>query len=162
MAKTNHILQYYQKIKDGSITAGRWITLIIEYIIKGLQDKLFFYDAKKANHSIEWIEAHTYHTEGPLAPGPFKLELWQKAFLSCLFGIVDSEGHRQFREAVLIMARKQGKSLFAAAIERYVWLEEGGYGTKVYNVAPKLDQADIIYNNIWMMTFLHQIHFNNK
>ena len=80
MAKTNHILQYYQKIKDGSITAGRWITLIIEYIIKGLQDKLFFYDAKKANHSIEWIEAHTYHTEGPLAPGAFKLELWQKAF----------------------------------------------------------------------------------
>lgn len=154
MAKTNHILQYYQKIKDGSITAGRWITLIIEYIIKGLQDKLFFYDAKKANHSIEWIEAHTYHTEGPLAPGAFKLELWQKAFLSCLFGIVDSEGHRQFREAVLIMARKQGKSLFAAAIERYVWLEEGGYGTKVYNVAPKLDQADIIYNNIWMMTLL--------
>lgn len=154
MAKTNHILQYYQKIKDGSITAGRWITLIIEYIIKGLQDKLFFYDAKKANHSIEWIEAHTFHTEGPLAPGPFKLELWQKAFLSCLFGIVDSEGHRQFREAVLIMARKQGKSLFAAAIERYVWLEEGGYGTKVYNVAPKLDQADIIYNNIWMMTLL--------
>lgn len=154
MAKTNHILQYYQKIKDGSITAGRWITLIIEYIIKGLQDKLFFYDAKKANHSIEWIEAHTYHTEGPLAPGAFKLELWQKAFLSCLFGIVDGEGHRQFREAVLIMARKQGKSLFAAAIERYVWLEEGGYGTKVYNVAPKLDQADIIYNNIWMMTLL--------
>ena len=89
-----------------------------------------------------------------MAPGPFKLELWQKAFLSCLFGIVDSDGHRQFREAILIVARKQGKSLFAAAIERYVWLEEGGYGTKVYNVAPKLDQADIIYNNIWMMTLL--------
>ena len=154
MAKTNHILQYYQKIKDGSITAGRWVTLILEYIIKGLETKSFFYDQKKASRAIEWIEAHTYHTEGPMAPGPFKLELWQKAFLSCLFGIVDSDGHRQFREAILIVARKQGKSLFAAAIERYVWLEEGGYGTKVYNVAPKLDQADIIYNNIWMMTLL--------
>jgi phage terminase large subunit-like protein len=154
VAKTNHILQYYQKIKDGSITAGRWVTLILEYIIKGLETKSFFYDQKKASRAIEWIEAHTYHTEGPLAPGPFKLELWQRAFLSCLFGIVDSDGHRQFREAVLIVARKQGKSLFAAAIERYVWLEEGGYGTKVYNVAPKLDQADIIYNNIWMMTLL--------
>lgn len=152
--KNNCIYEYYQGIKDGSIIVGRWIELIIEYIVKGLQDKLFFYDAKKANRAIEWIESHTFHTEGPLAPGPFKLELWQKAFVSCLFGIVDAENHRQFREAVLIVSRKQGKSLFAAAIERYVWLEEGGFGTKIYNVAPKLEQADIIYNNIWMMTLL--------
>jgi len=152
--KNNCIYEYYQGIKDGSIIVGRWIELIIEYIVKGLQDKLFFYDAKKANRAIEWIESHTFHTEGPLAPGPFKLELWQKAFVSCLFGIVDAENHRQFREAVLIVSRKQGKSLFAAAIERYVWLEEGGFGTKIYNVAPKLEQADIIYNNVWMMTII--------
>jgi phage terminase large subunit-like protein len=81
------------------------------------------------------------------------LELWEKAFVSIIFGVVDDKGLRQFREIVLVVARKNGKSLLAAAIAKYEWWC-GGYGAKVYNVAPKLAQADIIYNNIWQMTTL--------
>lgn len=154
MAKDNYIYAYYQAIKDGSITVGRWIMAVYEYIISGLEAKAFFYDQKKAHNAIDWIEAHTFHTEGHLAPGPFKLELWQKAFLSCVFGIVDEQGLRQFREVVLIVGRKNGKSLFAAAIAKYIWFIDGGYGAKVYTLAPKLDQADIIYNNIWQNVLL--------
>lgn len=44
--------------------------------------------------------------------------------------------------------------MFAAAIARYEWEFYGGYGSKVFCLAPKLDQADIIYNNIWLMTQL--------
>ena len=154
MSKKNWILTYYQKIKDNSIVVGKWIVLIMEYIVDGLNKKQFFYDNKKANAAIDWIETHCFHTEGPLAPGPFTLELWQKAFVSCIFGIVDEKGLRQFREVLLVVARKNGKSLLAAAIEKYIWQVDGGFGAKVYNVAPKLDQANIIYNNIWMMTTL--------
>jgi phage terminase large subunit-like protein len=153
MTKTNHILTYYQKIKNGSIVVGRWIELILEYIVKGLQDKSFFYDQKKANEAIDWIEEHAFHTEGPLAPQPLKLELWEKALVASIYGIVDEKGLRQFREIVLIVARKNGKSLLASAIAKYEWWQ-GGYGSKVYNIAPKLAQADIIYNNIWQMTLL--------
>ena len=154
MGNLNHIFAYYQKIKDGSVVVGRWVRLIYEYIIDGLEKKAFFFDQKKANAAIDWIEAHAFHTEGPLAPGPFLLELWQKAFLSCVFGIVDANGNRQFREIVLIVGRKNGKSIFAAAIAKYNWLIDGGYGAKVYTLAPKLDQADIIYNNIWQLVLL--------
>ena len=154
MANDNNILAYYQKIKDGSVVVGRWVRLIYEHIIDGLEKKAFFFDQKKANAAIDWIEAHAFHTEGPLAPGPFLLELWQKAFLSCVFGIVDKDGNRQFREIVLIVGRKNGKSIFAAAIAKYNWLIDGGYGAKVYTLAPKLDQADIIYNNIWQLVLL--------
>ena len=154
MAKQNPIYQYYQKIKDGSITVGSYILQIYEKIITGLESREFVYDAKKANFAIDWIEAHAFHTEGHLAPGPLKLELWQKAILACMYGIVDKDGKRQFREIVLIVARKNGKSLFAAAIAKYNWFVDGGYGAKVYTIAPKLDQADIIYNNIWQMTLL--------
>lgn len=154
MANDNNIFAYYQKIKDGSVVVGRWVRLIYEYIIEGLEKKAFFFDQKKANAAIDWIEAHAFHTEGPLAPGPFLLELWQKAFLSCVFGIVDANGNRQFREIVLIVGRKNGKSIFAAAIAKYNWLIDGGYGAKVYTLAPKLDQADIIYNNIWQLVLL--------
>lgn len=150
----NHIYTYYQGIKDGSFTVGRYVEAIIEYLIHGLESRAFFYDQKKANAAIEWIESHAFHTEGRLAPNPFKLELWEKAFLSALFGIVDEKGFRQFREVVLLIGRKNGKSLLAAAIAKYIWLQEGGFGAKVYNVAPKLDQADIVYNNIWQMVLL--------
>ena len=54
----------------------------------------------------------------------------------------------------MVIGRKNGKSLLAAAIAKYIWWQDGGYGAKIYNIAPKLDQADIIYNNIWMMTLL--------
>jgi phage terminase large subunit-like protein len=153
MSKNNWIYTYYQKVKNGSIVVGQWMLLILEYIIKGLEEKAFFYDQKKANEVIDWIEEHCFHTEGPLAPQPLKLELWEKALIAAMYGIVDESGCRQFREVVLVVARKNGKSLLAAALAKYEWWM-GGYGSKVYNIAPKLAQADIIYNNVWQMTTL--------
>lgn len=149
----NYILTYYQQIKDGSVTVGKWVQRVYEYIVQGLQEKQFFFDQKKANHAINWIEKHCFHTEGELAPGNLKLELWQKAFLSCGFGVVDADGNRQFREWLLIVSRKNGKTLFAAAILRYIWCNDG-FGTRCYCVAPKLDQAELAYNSIWAMTTL--------
>ena len=153
MAGENWIYSYQQKVKDGHIIAGRYIKLVLDKLVEGIEKKDFIFDAKAANDAIEWIETHTFHTEGPLAPGPFKLELWEKAFVSALFGIKDENGNRHFKEAVLIVARKNGKSILAAAIARYVWMCSG-YGARVYNIAPKMEQADIIYNSIWMMTLL--------
>lgn len=149
----NYIYRYYQQIQDGSVTVGKWIRLIFDYLVKGIEEKAFFFDQKKADKAITWIETHCFHTEGVLAPGAFLLADWQKAILSAIFGIVDEGGLRQFRECLLVVGRKNGKSLFASAIGRYIWREEG-FGTRVYTIAPKLDQAEIIYNNIWVMTTL--------
>ena len=91
MAGKNWILAYYQEIKNERVTVGRWIRLVYEYIVKGLEDKAFFFDQRKANDAIEWIETHTFHTKGPKAPRPFLLETWQKAMISCMFGIVDKK-----------------------------------------------------------------------
>ena len=153
-SRDNYIYAYYQRIKDGSVIVGRWVRLIYEYLVDGLEKKEFFFDQKKANAAIDWIESHCFHVEGPLAPGPLKLELWQKAFISAIYGIVDATGNRQFREVLLVVARKNGKSLVAAAVGNYTFRVEGGFGSKVYCIAPKLEQADIIYNNIWQMITL--------
>ena len=153
-SRDNYIYAYYQGIKNGSIIVGRWVRLIYEYLVDGLEKKDFFFDQKKANAAIDWIEQHCFHVEGPLAPSPLKLELWQKALYSAIYGIVDKTGNRQFREVLLVVARKNGKSLIAAAAGSYTFRVEGGYGSKVYCIAPKLEQADIIYNNIWQMITL--------
>lgn len=154
-AGENYILAYYQAIKNGSVTVGRWITLLYEHIIKALEDKTLIYDAQKAHKAIDYIEHRCFHTEGPLAPGPLKLELWQKAFVSCVFGLLDPETRlRAFREVVLLVGRKNGKSALAAAIAKYTFEIDGGYGARVYCIAPKLDQAEIIYNSTWQMFLL--------
>ena len=155
-AKDNYILQYYQGIKDGSIVVGKWIARLYEQIIKDLDSKAYRFDKKKADAVIEWIETNCNHTEGTKAPRKIELELWQKAMLSCMFGLVDDNGFRHFREVVFVCGRKVGKSLLASAIAKYNWFIDGGYGAKVYVVAPKLDQADIVYNNIWTMCILDE------
>ena len=98
----NYIYEYYQSIKNGSILVGKWIECLYEKIINGIESKAYKFDASKANHAIDWIESHCFHTEGILAPGAFKLELWQKAMLSIMYGVLDVKtGYRQFREVVL-------------------------------------------------------------
>ena len=150
----NYIYAYYQGIKNGSIVVGRWIAAVYEYLVNGLEQKAFFFDQAKANAAVDWISEHTFHVEGALAPGKMDLELWQKAFWSAIFGIVDENGNRQFREIVLVVARKNGKSLMAAATGNYLFRAAGEYGAKIYCLAPKLEQADIVYNDIWQMITL--------
>ena len=151
---TNWIYTYYQGIKNGTYLTGQYVRLLYEYLIKGLQEKQFFFDGHKANAAIDWIQTHCFHTEGPLAPDPLVLEVWQKAMLSAIFGIVDEKGFRQFREVVLLVARKNGKSLIASAIANYTFRVDGGYGARVFCIAPKYDQSDIIYSCIWQMVQL--------
>lgn len=141
----NYILAYYQAIKDGSITVGKWVLKIYEYIVSGLEKGLFFYDQKKAHRAIRFIESFCHHHEGALAPKLLVLELWQKALVSVIFGIVDAEGLRQFREVFFVVARKNGKTLLAAAIAEYMTFLDGEYGGRVYFAAPKLEQANLCF-----------------
>ena len=148
----NYILERYQRIKDGTDIEGKHIIQWYEYIVRGLEKKSFFFDQKKANKAIKYIENFCHHHEGDLAPNLLKLELWQKADLSIIFGIVDKNGLRQFREICLIMGRKCGKSLLASAVSSYMAFLDGEYGARIYFVAPKLDQARICYDAFYQMT----------
>lgn len=146
---TDYIREYYQAIKEGSIVVGRWILLLYEYIVKGLENKSLYFVPKKADRAIKYIENYCHHSKG--RNDLLKLELWQKALVSVIFGIVDEYGNRQFREIVLLVARKNGKSLFASAIMDYVAFLDGEYGAEIYCLAPKLEQAEIVYSCFWQM-----------
>lgn len=144
----NYILEYYQGIKDGSIIVGKWVRLWYEYLVTGLQEKRFTYSARHARAAILFIEAFMHHSEGALAPGLLKLELWQKAIVSTIFGILDKNGYRQWRECIIICGRKNGKSLFMSAIsEFFAYCDD--YGGQIFYASPKLQQAQICFNNFW-------------
>lgn len=147
----NYILEYYQAIRDGAEVVGKWIRLLYEKIVGGIDEGTYIFDQKKANKAIRFIETFVRHNKGPLAPGLLKLALWQKAFISILYGIVDADGLRVFREVVLVVGRKCGKTLLAAAIMAYEAYLDGEFGSEIYCVAPKLDQSDLVYS-AWEFT----------
>lgn len=149
MSADNWILTYYQQIQDGSVTVGRWVRMWYEIIVHGLEEKRWAFDQKKANAAINFIERYCHHHEGPLAPGLMKLETWQKAFLSVVYGIMDTDGRRQFREIVLIIGRKQGKTAIMSGCGCFHLFVDGGYGARVYVCAPKLEQARLCYEGIY-------------
>lgn len=142
----NWILAYYQGITDGSIVVGRWIRLLYDLIVHGIEDGTYIFDQTKANNAIRFIETFVRHNKGKLAPNLLELSLWQKAAISVIFGIVDKDGNRQFREVVMVVGRKCGKTLLASAIMAYMVYAEGEYGQEVYCLAPKLDQSDLVYS----------------
>lgn len=142
---TNWVYAYYQAIKDGSVNVGKWIRLLYELIITLLEEKKVFYDAKKANRAVKFVESFVHHSD--TRNDLLKLELWQKAALGLIFGIVDADGSRHFREVLVIIARKNGKTLFASAIIAYCVFCDGEYGAKCYCLAPKLDQTDLVYQD---------------
>lgn len=147
----NYIFEYYDKITNGQIIAGKWIKKIYRILVDGIKSGDWDFDAKKANKAIQFIENFCHHSKG--RNDLFILELWQKAIVSSIFGILDKNTHRrQFREIFLLVGRKNGKSLFAAAIMAYVAYIDGEYGSELYCLAPKLDQADIVYDSFYKIT----------
>ena len=151
MTCKNYILTYYQQIRDGSVTVGEWIRRWYEYIVHGLEEKRFFFDQKKAARAIAFIQQYCRHHEGPLAPQLIQLEVWQKALVSIVFGVVDGDGLRQFREVFVVMGRKNGKTLLDAAISVYMCVADGEYGARAYFCAPKLDQARLAFEAHYQM-----------
>ena len=142
----NYIYEYYQAIWNGSVTVGFWVRALYEKIMAGIEDGTYVFDQKKANNAIRFVEKYCKHNKGKLGGKPLILELWQKAALSCIYGIVDQEGKRQFREVFMVIGRKMGKTLFAAAIIAYETYVDGEFGSEIYCVAPKLDQSDLVYS----------------
>lgn len=105
------------------------------------------FDPALASKAIDWIETNVRHMKGPKALSAFHLERWQRAFVANLFGWVRPDGTRRFREALLYVGKKNGKSLLVAALALYLFLEDGESGAEVYCAAAKRDQAKIVWND---------------
>ena len=147
----NFILEYYQKIQSGEIIVGKWIRLFYERLIADLESGRVTFSAKQAGFAVAFVETFCRHHEGDLAPNLIKLELWQKALVSVLFGILDKDGNRQFREAFIVVGRKNGKTVIASSIANKCAFADGEYGGRIYMAAPKLEQANICFDGFWQM-----------
>lgn len=145
----NYIYEYYAKINSGEVVVGKWIKKVYKIVVNELEKGSYFFNAKKANKAIKFIENFCHHSQG--RNDYLTLELWQKALISCIFGIVDDQNIRFYREIFIVVGRKNGKSLFASAIIAYMAFLEPEYGQEIYCLAPKLEQAAKVYDAFLQM-----------
>lgn len=142
----NPILEYWEEIEAGRTRVGNKVYRTYRKVVNDIHNPgEYFYNPKRANHILEFAENYCRHSKGKFGGKPVKLELWEKAHLATVFGFVDIEGNRKYRESILIVGKKNGKSLLASIVGLYMLTADGEMGPEVYAVATKKDQSKIIW-----------------
>jgi phage terminase large subunit-like protein len=142
----NPVLEYWEKIQNGDIRASDKVYRTYKKVVGDIANPgEYYYSASRANHILEFAENYCRHSKGKFGGKPVRLELWEKAHLATVFGFVDIEGNRKYRESILIVGKKNGKSLLASIVGLYMLLADGEMGPEVYAVATKKDQSKIIW-----------------
>lgn len=127
-----YLEQYYNEIKSGNIIAGIELTIELANLCEDLHNPRYRYDTTEANTRMLFMETMCLQSKKPFYLKPLELMLWQKAFIECLysFKIYDEElgrWKRRFNEALLLIARKNGKTtVMAGDAEVDLWIGDGG------------------------------------
>jgi phage terminase large subunit-like protein len=143
-------MQYVDDVRAGRILAGRLVRLAVErhqHDLARARRKNFCYafDEASAARAIQFFR-FLRHSKGEWAGQPLELSPWQQFIVASLFGWRrKSDGLRRFRSAYIEVARKNGKSTFAAGLALYLMLADGEPGAEVYAAATTRDQARIVH-----------------
>lgn len=145
----NWIRAYCEDIRAGRVVVSAKVRKVYFALEREAEHGTgrYVFDEARANRPIEFIERFCRHSKGEWAGTPVVLETWQKAFISAIFGFVDKDTKlRRFREALLEVGRKNGKSVLAASLALYMLIADGEPGAEVYSTATKRDQAKIVFD----------------
>ena len=151
---SNYIDEYLEAMRSGKCIVGKRIRRQYEKLSQDIHEPRdgYIFDQKRAEKPIQFIERFCKHSKGEWAAQPVKLELFQKAFISALFGFIhETTEERKYRETLFYVARKNGKSTLLSGIALYCLIADKEAGAEVYSVASKKDQARIIYEEVCNM-----------
>lgn len=157
-----YIEEYYQYLLDNPEKACHKILTVYKKLVNDIkkpkkvsffnkiteenETHTYIYNEKRAVLPIEFIERFCRHSKGKWAGQPVVLELWQKAFISALFGFVDKDtGIRKYKKGALFVARKNGKSTIDSGLGDFMLTKDGEGGAEVYSIATKKDQAKVVW-----------------
>lgn len=149
--KTNGFLEeYYEKTKKGEIIIGQELRMELDRLIEDMNGNEYDYDTTEADQRIDFIENCVKLTKSPFYGKPMKLLLFQKAFISALYGFKMPEGNRRFKKAIYLIARKNGKSELCSALGLAEFIL-GNDGSDIVCSSNDDTQASILYDAIDLM-----------
>lgn len=139
-----YLEEYWNLIKNNEIVVGYWIRAQVRNLIQDLD--VYEYDTTGAHKRIRFMESMCLQSKAPYYMKPLVLMPWEKAFFEALYSF-KKDGKRRFTEALLEIARKNGKSSILAADGNYeLFLGEGG--TDICCASNDDRQAKLIFNEI--------------
>lgn len=143
----NPVLEYWEAIETGKVAVCRKIRKVYKKLADDINNPgEWHYSPQRGNHIIEFAENYCKHSKGKFGGKPVVLELWEKALLAGGFGFINDAGIRKYQRIILIIAKKNGKSLLASIVGLYMLSADGEAGAEVYAVATKKDQSKIIWS----------------
>lgn len=141
---------YAELVVNGDITTGKWVKLACERHLKDLKrsqedpDYPWAFDEEKAWRPIRFIEKKCKPSKGDYKR--LVLQPWQHFFVGSIFGWVDKNtGLRRYREALVFLGRKNGKTTLESGIADYMAGFDHENGANVYFLANSQKQASILY-----------------
>ncbi|HPI51765.1 MAG TPA: terminase large subunit [Smithellaceae bacterium] len=141
------VKKYINDVLSGRRICGKLERLAVERHLADLEnaDKLKIrFDEVAAMRCISFFSI-LKHSKGEFSGKRFELEPWQMFIVWVLFGWKRLDGSRRFRYAYVEVARKNGKTTFAAALSLYMMVLDGEDGAEIYTAATKRDQAKICW-----------------
>ena len=137
--------QYAKDVVAGTILASKWVRLACQRHLDDLaNDSRWQYNERKAHIVCAFAET-CCHEKGHLQGQPIKLEPWQCFIFCSIFGWVDDDNIRKYREAFILCPRGQGKSPIAAIIALWMTFFDGEKGAETYTGATTLEQASHVF-----------------
>ena len=153
-----YLEQYREAIRAGEIIAGQELIQELDKLIADLNNPKYYYDTTEAYIRIDFIETFCLHSKSPFYGQPFKLMLWQKAFIEIIYSFYFTESKRQrFKKIILLIARKNGKSTLCAALA-FAEMIIGNSGSDIVCSSNDDNQANIIYLEINTMREMFDPH----
>lgn len=136
-------ISYPQKVLNGEIVAG-------EYVKQACRRYLDFFNKyqfdEKAVDRVVTFCSHLKHFQGKSAGKNFVLTDFQFWIICAIYGFKDSNGRRVCKNVYIELARKNGKSFFAAALALYHLIADNENAAEVEVVANSAKQAGILFS----------------
>lgn len=119
---------YYNMIERGEIIACEYLIKELENLLRDLENPLYIYDTAEAERRFKFQQTLCLQSKDPYYMKPVQLMPWQFAFWEPLYSFrMRDTGLRRFTEALLLVARKNGKStMFAADGNTDLFIGSGG------------------------------------
>lgn len=153
--KSNNFLEeYYSKCKSGEILIGHELMTELERLMDDMNDDRYIYDTSDADIRMHFMEHCIRLTKSPFYGKSMVLMLWQKAFISAVFGFKMADtGFDRFKKVILLIARKNTKSETCSALELSEFIL-GPDGADIVCSSNDDNQANILYEAIDTMRLM--------
>ncbi len=156
------VLEYANGIVDGRKIACIETIQMCQRFLRDLKNPAYEFSTRDPEFVVQLIEKTLVHEKGedmlgrPVRGRPFLLEPWQKFIVYNLLGFKHAGTLlRRFKEAFIMIARKNGKTPFVAALAWALGLLERLSGAEIVVVGNLLKQAiesfDFLFYNIKAM-----------